>query len=82
MEANEAMKAMARRIMLETIPHHDYAGRGVAYDAALAAIMETQARDAALVEGFDLRDIRASEHGVYLATAIRAGDHYALAGER
>lgn len=80
-EPSEAVKAMARRIVKKVCAEQHVRDDGwvSAYmeDAALAAILETQRLDAELVESFDLRDIRASEHAIYLATAIRTGNHYA-----
>ena len=82
-EPNEAMKAMARRIAEERVPDRSFtthamvlAMRELACDAALAAIMETTELAATYAEhriGVGLTN---------LAADYRAGDHYALAGDR
>lgn len=92
MEPNEAMKAMAERIADD---HTGANNRGnhlwePRYDAALAAIMETRDVCAKLAEsmtlempgiGIGLAD-GASLARRQIATAIRTGEHYALAGDR
>ncbi|MGN7930322.1 hypothetical protein [Sphingopyxis sp. 22461] len=95
MEANEAMKGMARRCAAKYWqtgdPGDEAAARSIlsgewddqAYtQAALAAIIETQARDAALADAVAIKRGHANADVLDLATAIRAGEHYALAGDR
>ena len=89
MEPNEAMKAMARRIAADAVAKSDSPDRarrmilsGEADDwhgvrSALAAIMETQRLDADLANAL-LRVGLPSD----IPTAIRTGEHYALAGDR
>ena len=104
MEANEAMKVMARKIWADRC-FGDVSGvlNGSLDDAQpmkliLAAIMETQEACAKLAEEcwrpsyvkFDdgewtpgsPYDRGAVDNATRIATAIRAGEHYALAGER
>lgn len=91
MEANEAMKAMARRIADD---HTGPNNRGnylwePRYDAALAAIMETQRLDSLIAScqfddrargrNFDWTD-GYQDACNDVAAHIRAGEHYALAG--
>ena len=77
MTPTEDQIARARRIALETIPHKNYARRGIAYSAALAAIMETQEACAKVAETFGETK---GAHGPALVTrrniaaAIRAGE--------
>jgi hypothetical protein len=103
MEANEAMKVMARRICSEmattdvdrTLFLNGEFDRFPEMRSALAAIMETQEacakladRRVAKIKSFYADDIGMSDMRVTcemeaerFATAIRTGEHYALAGE-
>lgn len=86
MEANEAMKAMAESIADDMMPHRILREWQIAKDAALAAIMETQEAcaklaEAELVEVYGDRpeiDTECNHLVRRIATAIRAGEHYAL----
>lgn len=83
MEANEAMKAMAKRIAWEAVLVVHATTRKNMEAAALAAIIETQEACARLADEIAIVGIlNASETGWAVADKIRAGKHYALAGER
>jgi hypothetical protein len=89
MEATEAMKAMARRVVAAyyELPEHEVWGDCGEVSIALAAIMETQEAIAAFVESdvsveHDGQVVGRCSGDMLTATAIRAGEHYALAGDR
>lgn len=70
---DEAMKAMARRIVKAHYPEMPADYRGRRYQIALAAIIETQERCAALAESHDgYNDIT----GTLIAAAIRSGQQF------
>lgn len=82
---------MARRIAKATVKNRNMQRDnalvyGAALEATLAAIMETQRLDAELVERAVSPDwpyaVPALASRRDLATAVRTGEHYALAGDR
>lgn len=90
-EPSEEVKAMARRIAEERAPDRSFtthamvlAMRELAYDAALAAILETTELTAAFIEREGMTTNHAgipvmAEVNQRLATEIRTGTHYGKA---
>lgn len=83
---------LAQEIMREIVPHEDYAARGVAYEAALAAITAVTERAAAQVETMRIGGgtlsswINTNESPMdatrrHIATALRNFDHLKGASE-
>ena len=83
MNGDDPKLVMARRIAdtaCEPIkaPRHSSPWEA-SYRSALAAILETQRRDAELADRFFVQDAFRFELGGSIATAIRTGTHYGKA---
>ena len=82
MGENPELRAMALKIVKAHYPEMPADYRGRRYQIALAAIIETQERDAALAEDHvltrpdDDHQLGQTEAAQSIAAAIRSGQHY------
>lgn len=73
---DEAMKAMAERIVRQCYPETDMACAGDLLKVAYAAIIETRDRDAALADGWGMEGTDEAATADAIAAAIRSGQQF------